>query len=237
MYQSNDGNLDQFISANDFLLPTIWYESERLCNLFNASWSHHLNDADVKALMDDSRLTDFTRTPLNDAQIAEKAACEAWNDAERKRDLKDGETRNWKIFNNGHVPTAQEVNDWSLGGMGHDSINQWVCVKARLKREKVRSSKCKTCKGSGEYWADPKDKVKCSHWREFDPPEGEGYQLWTTTSEGAPISPVFDSLETLCEWCVSGATTFADIRATKEEWMKMLDDDFVYHQQGNMIFL
>jgi len=59
----------------------------------------------------------------------------------------------------------------------------------------------------------------------FDPPEGEGYQLWETTSEGSPSSPVFKTLDELCEWCAENATTFASNKATKEQWRKMLSEE------------
>jgi hypothetical protein len=32
-------------------------------------------------------------------------------------------------------------------------------------------------------------------------------------------------------------TTFAHFKASKEEWMKMLSDGFVFHKKGNAIFL
>lgn len=70
-----------------------------------------------------------------------------------------------------------------------------------------------------------------------EPPKGEGFQLWETTSEGSPISPVFKTLDELCEWCEDNATVFADIKATKEEWKEMLEKDFVHYQRGNCIFL
>lgn len=69
------------------------------------------------------------------------------------------------------------------------------------------------------------------------PPVGEGYQLWETTSEGSPCSPVFATLDELCEWCEKYATTFGSFRASKEEWKSMLSDDFVHHKQGNVIFM
>lgn len=68
-------------------------------------------------------------------------------------------------------------------------------------------------------------------------PLGEGYQLWETTSEGSPVSPVFKTLEELCEWCEDNVTTFADFKASKEEWLKMLSDDFVCHKEGSVIFI
>jgi hypothetical protein len=56
-------------------------------------------------------------------------------------------------------------------------------------------------------------------------------QLYETTSEGKPISPVFhkDDFDKLCEWAAENATTFANFKASKEKWKEMLLDDFVYH--------
>lgn len=71
---------------------------------------------------------------------------------------------------------------------------------------------------------------------DIEPPKGEGYQLWETTSEGSPKSPVFKTLEELCEWCEEFATTFADYKATKEQWKSMFERDFVCHEEGNAIF-
>lgn len=55
-------------------------------------------------------------------------------------------------------------------------------------------------------------------------PKGEGYQLWETTSEGSPVSPVFKTLEELCVWCETNATIFADIKLSKEKWFNILKD-------------
>jgi len=71
----------------------------------------------------------------------------------------------------------------------------------------------------------------------YDVPQGEGYQLWGTTTEGNPLSPVFKTLEELCEWASKNATTFAHFTASKEEWMVMLDDGNVHHREGNFMFI
>jgi len=68
-------------------------------------------------------------------------------------------------------------------------------------------------------------------------PKGEAYQLWENTTEGSPVSPVFKTLDELCEWCAENATVFANIKVTKEEWKKMLDDDDVHYQNGNITFI
>lgn len=41
----------------------------------------------------------------------------------------------------------------------------------------------------------------------YDPPEGEGWQVWETVSEGSPVSPVFASSEELVAWIVSEGHT------------------------------
>jgi hypothetical protein len=54
-------------------------------------------------------------------------------------------------------------------------------------------------------------------------PSGEGYQMWETTSEGSPISPVFKTPEELAAWlAANNASTFADRTATYEEWLTMI---------------
>lgn len=53
-----------------------------------------------------------------------------------------------------------------------------------------------------------------------EPPQGNGWQLWETTSEGSPASPVFATLDELCEWCAANATLWASLRANQEEWKK-----------------
>jgi hypothetical protein len=55
----------------------------------------------------------------------------------------------------------------------------------------------------------------------------KGYQLWETTSEGNPASPVFKTLD---EWYKENATVFGSHKATKEKWKSMLDENFVCHQ-------
>jgi hypothetical protein len=55
-----------------------------------------------------------------------------------------------------------------------------------------------------------------------EPPAGPGWQLWETTTEGSPISPVFESFAVLCEWASQHATTFGDHQATVAEWRALL---------------
>ena len=63
---------------------------------------------------------------------------------------------------------------------------------------------------------------------EYDPadfmpeiPEGTplGYQLYETTTEGTPVSPVFPSLQELAAWFGDSATVFASHKWTREQWL------------------
>lgn len=170
-------------------------EARRMCEIWNRSWSHHLNEFDVKALLDADRLWDFTRRPRNEEQ----------------KNLPMFEN-GWLKESNGYVPTPQEVNEWSLGFLGHDSSNAWIVVKARLKRESesnvegiVKSIpyQCSECGGEGSIWDSEADKAAYEAWKPTDPPAGEGWQFWETVSEGSPQSPVFATADELVQFLVT----------------------------------
>lgn len=182
------------------------------------AWSRNLTQADVQALVDADRLWEFTHRPLNEEQ--------------KKNCYPNG----WTKEPNGYIPAAEEVNKWADNGIGHDSINAWVVVKARCEREGV-PSQCKYCDGHGHIYASDEHKRLHETWEDKEPPTGDGFQLWETTSAGSPQSPIFASLEELAEWCEKNADTFAGAKTTKEKWMKMLDENFVYHKEGNAVFI
>ena len=142
------------------------------------------------------------------------------------------------LTKDGHKPTAAEVNKWNrpLNGFGHDGINCWIVLKGRCKREGA-PTECGTCNGRGHMWPEEKFEDLYQEWESIDPPKGEGFQLWQTTSEGSPATPVFETLADLCIYAAEHCTTFASHKATKDKWMEMLDSDFVFHKEGNAIFL
>ena len=189
---------------------TIVLEGVRLANHFNSAWCFHLNDEEVAALIAANRLMDFTHTWTKDA---------GWQKNEPLR-----------------IPTAQEVNNWSVKGFGHDSSNCYIVVKHYCEKNGL-SVNCVMCNGSGEYWESDKAKEEYEAWQSVEPPEGEGYQLWENTSEGSPISPVFKTLEELCAWAETGATIFGDSKLSKEEWLETLGKEFVTYERGNFVFI
>ena len=74
---------------------------------------------------------------------------------------------------------------------------------------------CHVCEGSGENCAhgvwdrdndwhiEPYFADEYRAWQRREPPAGEGWQLWQTTGPDSPVSPVFGTVDKLCEWMKS----------------------------------
>ncbi|MDQ5938848.1 MAG: hypothetical protein QG642_538 [Patescibacteria group bacterium] len=159
------------------------------------AWRNKITQDEVNALVAAGRLTNFTHTYT---------------------------TEGWQPREDGHIPTADEVNAQErLGGLNdHDCINRHILIEARAKRLGVWGL-CRRCHGHGEDKLPRKLKKAYKKWREYEPPTGSGYQLWETCSEGSPISPVFASAEELAVWCTDHATIFADEKTSYANWLKM----------------
>ena len=170
-----------------------------------------------------------------------KASALAWHDkigqAEVDHLLKKGRLRTWVPGENGErgtlesrPRTAADVNANQRGGGLdlHDAINRWLLVKFRCKRLGIPMS-CEACKGRGCIEAYPGQSAEAEAWEPTEPPTGEGWQMWETTSEGSPCSPVFATAEELAEWCVDGATVFGRHRAGRDEWLRIITgEDFAH---------
>jgi len=150
----------------------LYREAVRITEIWNSSWSHHLSQADVDALVAEERLWDFTK------------------------DFIPG--TGWVAKENSKVPTAAEVNSWSLFGFGHDGINSGVCIRNRAEREGVPYV-CSTCHGEGSLERYPGQRAEAEAWEPKALPEGEGWQLWETVSEGSPLTEVCPSAEHLAD--------------------------------------
>ena len=167
-------------AALDRLLAEDAIESEalRLADLWNGQWSHHLSQADVDALVAGDRLWEFTRR---------------WSSE-----------NGWEKIDPKPTPTAAQVNEWSLLSFGHDALNASTVVRARCEREGADPI-CSTCEGHGSLEAYPGQRAEAEAWEPTKPPEGEGWQLWETVSEGSPVTPVFADAEGLVDYLSSPA--------------------------------
>jgi hypothetical protein len=168
--ERNVGRAPEYYGVGE---PVIRAEARRLASLWNGMWCHHLRQEDVDALVDAGRLMDFTHT---------------WS-----------RETHWQKIEPPVVPTAEQVNEWSLRGFGHDSINASVVIRARCEREGVPEV-CATCEGHASIEVYPGQRAELEAWERPEPPKGEGWQLWSTVTEGTPMSPVCSSAEELALW-------------------------------------
>lgn len=168
-------------------------ESRRLCVHWNSQWGHHLDQDDVQALLDAGRLMNLTHTFISG--------------------------QGWQPKNPPYTPTAKEVNRWNILTIGHDSINQWTCVRAKALRLGYELN-CKHCDGSGDLWPNPTIKQAYENWERQEPPTGDGWQVWETVTEGSPISPVFATDEDLVNWLIKeGYSEGAAEEFVKRQWV------------------
>jgi len=157
-------------------------EAWRLCHLWNGMWSHHLAQEDVDALVEAGRLMDLTHR---------------WS-----------KVGGWRPIEPTPKITAKMVNLWSLNGTSHDSINCSVVVKAACSRA-GRPLRCSVCDGHGSVEKYEGQRAEAEAWEPTEPPAGDGWQLWSTTTEGHPESPVFATAEELATWMSQNPCGFA----------------------------
>lgn len=75
---------------------------------------------------------------------------------------------------------------------------------------------CPVCEGEGTA---PNSLQDRDAWEETPPPEGEGYQVWETVSEGSPISPVFATPEELARYMAKHWARDGNY----EQWLKFIN--------------
>lgn len=105
--------------------------------------------------------------------------------------------------------------------LGHDSLDADAAVRKLGELAGLPDGwhRCSTCKGSGVH---PEHKDAYEAWEREDPPEGDGYQMWETVSEGSPISPVFPTAEDLALWLAdTGASASGSMTASYEAWLRV----------------
>ena len=125
----------------------------------------------------------------------------------------------------------------------NDALNEWLEDHKQWEDgthpDIIRNPKLKDDYPIYAMWGGNPPDVDYYHTKKYSPEELTHIQLYESTSEGTPLSPLFkaDEFEKLCEWAAEHATTFASYKATKEQWMQMLTDNFVCHQEGNIVWL
>lgn len=79
---------------------------------------------------------------------------------------------------------------------------------------------CPTCGGSNVR----PDSFDAYHaWQREGPPKGDGWQLWSTTTEGHPMTPAFATPEELARFCADNrVSTFGPETADYSTWLAFI---------------
>lgn len=139
------------------------------------AWHDKIGQAEVDNLLAEGRLkTLVERTPTDD----------------------NPRTREWVSL----PLTAAEVNARQKNMLdSHDGINRMILIQFRCQQLGI-DMECPTCKGYSSVESYPGQRAEAEAWEPTPPPTGDGWQLWETTSEGSPVSPVFRTGEELARW-------------------------------------
>lgn len=128
------------------------------------------------------------------------------------------------------VPPSADIGELT-GGLagraprmpfGHDSSDKWRAASKIIEAAGLDPDVwgvCPVCKGLGHH---PDDEEAFENFKPTEPPDGPGYQLWQTISEGGPCSPVFETKDELAGWLSANDTSILAGKSPAE-WMEILN--------------
>lgn len=124
----------------------------------------------------------------------------------------------WK----GYISPYRSQECTVCGGSGYSPEAQRLGVPER----------CTACNGDGAIWFSERIKQLADAWYDderYDPPAGEGWQVWETVTEGSPISPVFADADGVYRWLLQqGYSQPAALAFVDAQWapsMVMVDGE------------
>jgi hypothetical protein len=156
-----------------------WININRNRRYNNKAWQYHLTEVEIKELVKAGRLNDLISVICYYDKETEKWY--GWIDGE-KQEIEEPE-----------YPLPEKVNAWAIKGMGHDSINQWVAVKARARHLGVYGH-CEHCDGVGYIYTEPKAKLSLQMWF-IHPRKGSSRGVYLKNIEQNEVEKVVEYLK------------------------------------------
>jgi hypothetical protein len=94
---------------------------------------------------------------------------------------------------------AASINEVLRDMFFGESEAKYHVIKARVEA-RGQQYECPICHGEMMFFRDAEHKAAYEAWETPKMPEGDGYQVWNTITEGSPISPVFADTESVAQW-------------------------------------
>jgi len=113
--------------------------------------------------------------------------------------------------------------DWPIGKIWPGKMLS-VCSKMEQYNEDMDcAARCDLCRQYAKLSGYAISSYNCPVFPFTEPPNGDWYQVWETTSEGSPISPAFETPEELARWLADNkASAFGSQTASYETWLKFI---------------
>lgn len=182
----------------------------------------HIGQKELDLLIKDEHFTTVIDCPEGCKRVGQREKPEEVTPNWWKTDCKECGGSGWtrKVLE----PTLEEVNEaTAAGGMFNDlAVGNYALLNVRCELLGIEKY-CPTCEGHGDI-ATAELRKEIDEWEPPSLPEGPGYMLWQTISEGGPVSPVFETLDELAEW-LADHSSIAGATFTKAEWIKVCGGD------------
>lgn len=226
----------------EYLQQQIDDNAKRLCQVcYNDSLRFRLTDAEISSMQKAGlfdRYYNITGPKLRRRPRSKKRRIlNKWRKNPKnwvaEETLRNGETyQPWERFQAKQPRMTRERLITMLVWEGISNVFEqcgfldWWCKRHNIVKY------CPKCNGEGSIWPSEEAKALYENWEETPVPEGPGYQIWNDTSEDQPVTPVFDTLEGVCEWAADNkVSVFGFQTASKEQWMAQFEDkDIVIHE-------
>lgn len=139
--------------------------------------------------------------------------------------LKLGEKSRWSTPVEGARAFCETLSEKEpTDPFGFDCIAAWTATKKIMAAGGLDPETATTCPVCGGDGVDPEVKAAYEAWEREDPPAGDGWQLWSTTTEGHPMTPVFATADELARYCADEkVSSFGGMTQTYLEWLEFFE--------------
>jgi hypothetical protein len=113
--------------------------------------------------------------------------------------------------------------DWPINKIWPGKMISICGLMEDYYKNESHDERCALCKKYATLSGFTVTTYGCPDFPFSDPPKGDWYQLWETTSEGSPISPSFETPEELAHWLEDNkASAMGYETASYDQWLAFI---------------